>query len=155
VIHELLLYLHVVGACVLLGTGTGIAFFMLVSIRSADPALIAHTAGIVVLGDAIFTATAAVLQPVTGLLLAQHSGWSLLEGWVFTSLMLYVAVGALWLPVFWIQFRLKQLAVAARDSAQPLPAAFYRLYRIWFACGVPAFLAVLAILLLMVVKPTI
>ena len=53
--REVLLTLHVLGACVLLGTGAGIAFFMLVSHRSRDPRLIAHVAGIVVLADAIFT----------------------------------------------------------------------------------------------------
>lgn len=152
--YEILLFAHVVGACVLLGTGAGIAFFMVVSNRSRDPALIAHTAGIVVVADAVFTATAAVAQPVTGYLLARHVGWPVLEGWVLASLGLYVVVGAFWLPVVPIQMRLRDLARAASAAGAPLPDAYRRLYRIWLACGVPAFAAVLAIVWLMIAKPT-
>ncbi len=150
---ELLRYLHVIGATVLLGTGAGIAFFMVMSNRTRDPALIAHVAGIVVLADTLFTATAALVQPVTGYLLARAVGWPVLEGWVALSLALYLVVGAFWLPVVWIQIRLRDLARAARDAGAALPAEYRRLYRIWFACGFPAFAAVLAILWLMLVKP--
>lgn len=151
--HEILLYLHVIGAMALFGTGAGIAFFMVVSNRSGDPALIAHVAGIVVLADTVFTATAAVAQPITGYLLARQAGWPLTEGWVALSLMLYVVVGAFWLPVVWMQIRMRDLAAQARDTGRPLPDAYRRLYRWWFAFGFPAFLAVMAILWLMLTKP--
>jgi uncharacterized membrane protein len=49
--YEILLFLHIIGATVLLGTGAGIAFFMVISNLSNDPKLIAHVAGIVVLAD--------------------------------------------------------------------------------------------------------
>ncbi len=147
--------LHVLGACVLFGTGVGIAFFMLMAHRSSDPLAVAHTAGVVVIADIIFTATAAILQPVTGTLLAWRLGWSLLEGWVMLSLLLYVLVGAFWLPVLWIQVKLRDYAVAAANSGEALPDAYYRLFRIWFACGVPAFLAVLVIIWLMLARPDI
>lgn len=152
-IYDLLLYAHVIGACVLLGTGAGIAFFMVMSNRSRDPALIAHVSAIVVLADTVFTETAAVLQPVTGYLLVREVGWSLLEGWVLVSLCLYVVVGVFWLPVVWIQIRLRRMAEAAALASEPLPPAYHRLYRIWFACGFPAFFAVLAIVWLMLTKP--
>ncbi|MCB1336127.1 MAG: DUF2269 domain-containing protein [Maritimibacter sp.] len=151
--HQILLYLHVIGAAVLFGTGAGIAFFMVISNRSGDPRLIAHVAGIVVLADTVFTATAAVVQPITGTLLARSAGWPLLEGWVAVSLLLYVVVGAFWLPVVWIQIRLRDLARAARDTGEALPLRYHRLYRVWFAFGFPAFGAVLAILWLMLDKP--
>ena len=64
---ELILrWLHVIGACVLLGTGAGIAFFMMMAHRSGDTALIAGTARIVVIADMAFTATAVLAQPLTG-----------------------------------------------------------------------------------------
>ncbi len=154
-VYELLRFFHVIGACVLLGTGAGIAFFMVISNRTQDPALIAHTAGIVVLADTVFTATAAIFQPVTGVLLANITGYPVLEGWVAVSLGLYVFVGAFWLPVVWIQIRLRRLAASARDAGTALPPAYHRLYRIWFACGFPAFIAVLAIIWLMLTKPNI
>ena len=151
--YEILLFLHVIGAVVLLGTGAGIAFFMVVSHRSRDAALIAHVAGIVVLADTLFTATAAVAQPITGYLLAREVGWALTEGWVALSLALYLVVGAFWLPVVWMQIRMRNLARQAREADAALPEAYSRLYRWWFACGFPAFAAVLAILWLMLTKP--
>lgn len=151
--YDLLRYLHVIGATVLLGTGAGIAFFMVISNRSRDPALIAHVAGIVVLADTVFTATAAIAQPISGYLLARASGYPLFQGWVAVSLLLYLFVGAFWLPVVWMQIRMRNLARAARDHGRPLPPAYHRLYRLWFACGFPAFFAVLAIVWLMLEKP--
>ncbi|CTQ63076.1 DUF2269 family protein [Roseibium album] len=151
--YELLRFAHVIGACVLLGTGAGIAFFMVMSNRTQDPVLIAHVAGIVVLADTVFTATAAVFQPITGYLLTREVGWPLLEGWVLVSLCLYVIVGLFWLPVVWIQIRLRRLAKSAALAGEELPAEYQRLYRIWFVCGFPAFIAVLAIVWLMLTRP--
>ena len=150
---ELLRWLHVLGAAVLFGTGAGIAFFMVMAHRTRDAALIAHVAGTVVLADTVFTATAVVLQPVTGVLLAWEVGWRLTEGWILLSLALYVVTGLFWLPVVAIQIRLRDLARAAAAASAPLPPAYRRLYRIWFACGFPAFLAVLAIFWLMLTRP--
>lgn len=153
--YDLLLFAHVLGATVLLGTGAGIAFFMVISHQSKDPALIAHVAGIVVLADTVFTATAAVFQPITGVLLARAVGWPLFEGWVALSLALYIWVGMFWLPVVWMQLRMRNLARQARDDGAPLPEAYHRLYRWWFAFGFPAFGAVLGIVWLMLTKPEI
>lgn len=146
-------WLHVIGACVLLGTGAGIAFFMLMAHRTRDARLIAHTAGVVVLADLLFTTTAVIVQPVTGGLLAWRLGWPLSEGWLALSLALYVLTGAFWLPVVWIQLRLRDLARAAVEAGEALPDRYHRLFAIWFACGFPAFAAVLVILWLMLVRP--
>jgi uncharacterized membrane protein len=148
-------WLHVVGAAVLLGTGAGIAFFMVMARRTGRPDLIAHVAQTVVIADLVFTATAVVVQPITGLLLAHVVGWSLREGWIVCALALYVLTGLFWLPVVAIQVRLRDLARAAQASGGELPTEFQRLYGIWFACGVPAFTAVLAIVWLMVARPAI
>lgn len=147
--------LHVIGATVLFGTGAGIAFFMVMARRTGQPALIAHVAGTVVIADTLFTATAVVLQPLTGYLLAHEIGWPLSEGWIALSLMLYVLTGLFWLPVVWIQVRLRDIARMAAADGAPLPPEWHRLYRIWFACGFPAFLAVLGIVWLMLEKPDI
>lgn len=152
---DLLRWLHVIGATILFGTGAGIAFFMLMAHRSGDPRLVAHTAGVVVLADMVFTATAVIAQPVTGTLLAWELGWSLAEPWLLASIALYLLTGAFWLPVVWIQLRLRDLARAASASGTALPPRYHRLFRIWFACGIPAFFAVLAILWLMITRPDI
>jgi uncharacterized membrane protein len=147
------LYLHVIGATVLLGTGAGIAFFMVLAVQTGDAKLIAHVGRSVVIADFVFTATAVIAQPITGTLLALDRGYPLLEGWVLVSLGLYVFTGIFWLPVVYIQAKLADIARAAATAQTPLPRRFYRLYRIWFACGFPAFAAVLAIIWLMLEKP--
>lgn len=150
----LLHWLHVIGACVLLGTGAGIAFFMVMAHRTGDAALIAHTARIVVIADWIFTASAVIAQPITGALLAQALGWSWSEGWLVLSLALYMLTGCFWAPVVWMQARMRDLAAEAARSGTPLPARYHQLYRAWFLCGFPAFFAVLAIVWLMLARPS-
>lgn len=150
---DLLRWLHVIGATVLIGTGAGIAFFMVMAHRTNDAKLIAHTASIVVIADWLFTATAVVAQPVTGVLLAHAVGWKLTEGWILASVGLYLFIGALWLPVVWMQTKMRDLARAAALENAPPPARYHQLFRWWFACGVPAFAAILALLWLMLMRP--
>jgi uncharacterized membrane protein len=146
---------HVIGACVLLGTGAGIAFFMLMAHRTKDAAFIAHTSRIVIVADYLFTLSAVVAQPLTGAALASALGWPLFEGWVALSLILYVFTGAFWIPVVWIQHRLHTLAADAHYRRADLPPEYHRLFRIWFLCGFPAFGAVLTIVWLMLARPEI
>ncbi|MBN9251279.1 MAG: DUF2269 domain-containing protein [Mesorhizobium sp.] len=153
--EDLLRLVHVIGATVLFGTGAGIAFFMVMAHRTRNPAIIAHVGGTVVVADTVFTATAVVLQPITGAWLAHEIGWSLWEGWIVLSLTLYVVTGLFWLPVVYIQIVMRDLARSAASSGAALPARYFRLYRIWFACGFPAFFSVLAIFWLMLTKPAI
>ena len=153
--YLLLKYLHVIGAVVLLGTGAGIAFFMVMANRTGDPAVVAATARIVVIADFLFTATAVIAQPVTGLLLANHVGYPLSEGWIVASILLYLFTGAFWLPVVWMQAKMRNLAQGAAESGDDLPPAYHRLYRLWFAFGFPAFAAVLLIFWLMIARPEI
>lgn len=151
--YLLLKFVHVIGAAVLLGTGSGIAFFMLVAHRSGDALFIARTASIVVLADYLFTASAVVLQPVTGYLLTRLLGIPLTESWVAASLALYLAAGVFWLPVVFIQTQMRDLARAAAASGSPLPDRYNRLFRIWFIFGFPGFGSVLLIFWLMIAKP--
>jgi uncharacterized membrane protein len=146
--------IHILGAAVLFGTGLGIAFFMLMAHRTRDPAVIAHTASIVVLADAAFTANAVIVQPVSGVYLALAIGYSLWTSWIVASLALYVMVGACWLPVLWIQAQMRNLARQAAQEGTALPERYDRLFRVWFALGWPAFFGVIAIFVLMIFKPT-
>lgn len=154
-IEIILRWLHVIGACVLLGTGAGIAFFMMMSVRTGEARTVAAVTRIVVVADLLFTAAAVVIQPLTGLALARVVGWPLTEGWILLSLALYVLTGALWLPVVVIQLRLRDMAAAAVAADSGLSSEFMSLYRVWFAMGVAAFLAVLAIVWLMLARPSI
>jgi uncharacterized membrane protein len=154
VTYLLLKYVHLIGAIVLLGTGAGIAFFMLMAHLSRDAAFVARTAGVVVLADMVFTATAVIAQPLTGYLLIRETGFSLSEGWVVASLVLYGVAGVFWLPVVWMQIRMRDLAAAAASAGEILPAAYHRLFRLWFAFGFPGFGSVMLIIWLMIAKPS-
>jgi uncharacterized membrane protein len=150
---DFLRWLHVLGATVLLGTGAGIAFFMFMAHRTGKPALVAHTASIVVAADFVFTASAVVLQPITGFALAKLMGFDPMKGWLALSLVLYVITGLCWIPVVFIQMRMRDLARQAEREGTALPEAYHRLYARWFLLGIPAFFAVLAIVWLMLAKP--
>jgi uncharacterized membrane protein len=154
-LYFVLKYLHIVGAAVLLGTGTGIAFFMLAAHLGGKPTVIAGVARIVVIADFIFTAAAVVVQPITGSLLVLHVGYSFWDGWIVWSIVLYIITGALWLPVVRLQMRLRDLASTAAAEGSPLPAEYHRIFWMWFAFGIPAFTAVAIILWLMIAKPQI
>ena len=120
-------YLHVIGASVLLGTGAGIAFFMLLAHRTGDPRVVAGVARIVVIADFLFTATAVVLQPITGVALIHYVGYGFGEHWIVLSIALYLITGAFWLPVVWMQARMRDLAAAAvaarQAAARAIPSA--------------------------------
>jgi uncharacterized membrane protein len=145
--------IHVIGAAVLFGTGLGIAFFILMAHRTRDPAVIAATARIVVIADAVFTATAAIVQPLSGVALAGAVGYTLSESWIVVSIALYVLVGLCWLPVLWIQIQMRNIAAYAALHGAKLPAGYFSLFRVWFALGWPAFAAMLGIFAIMVWKP--
>ena len=150
----LLQFIHALGASVLFGTGLGIAYFMLMAHRTGHAGVIAVTARFVVLADLIFTATAVVVQPISGLLLAWAIGLSPLdESWIVVSLLLYVVVGLCWLPAVFIQIRMRDLAHEAAVNAKPLPDEYHRLFRIWFVLGWPAFAGVVGIFALMTWQP--
>ena len=153
--YFILKFLHVISAAVLLGTGAGIAFFMLLAHRTGDTAVVAGVARIVVIADYVFTATAVVAQPVTGVLLARTVGYDLTEGWIVASIALYIFTGIFWLPVVWMQARMRTLAREAHAAAETLPTEYHRLFRLWFAFGFPAFTAVLLIFWLMITRPEI
>lgn len=152
--YLLLKWLHVVSSTVLLGTGAGIAFFMWRAHRTRDARVIAAVAADVVRADFLFTATAVVLQPVTGLLLLGKLGYPWTTPWIRWSLLLYVLVGCCWLPVVWLQMRMRDLARRAAADGGALPAAYHRCFRYWFLLGWPAFAGVLGVFWLMVAKPS-
>lgn len=147
--------IHILSAAVLFGSGAAIAFFMFVAWRSKDVSGFAMTARHVVLADWLFTASAVVIQPLSGIALSHLAGWPLDTGWLLVSYALYALVGICWLPVVWIQLRVRKLAEAASAAGTPLPDEAHRLMRIWFVLGFPAFIGVLAIYVLMIAKPAV
>ncbi len=152
-IYFVIKYLHVLGAIVILGTGAGIAFFMLMAHLSEDAGFIARTSGVVVVADTFFTLSAVIAQPITGMELMIVSSTSITEHWILASLALYVIAGLFWIPVVFMQVEMRDLARVAAEKGTPLPPRYFSLFRRWFIFGVPGFGSVMAILWLMIAKP--
>jgi len=152
-LYFLIKYLHLLGAIAILGTGTGIAFFMLMAHWSRDPAFIARTAATVVIADMLFTLSAVILQPVTGGVLIALSGTAVAERWLATSLGLYLVAGLFWIPVIFMQIEMRDLTRMAAARQEPLPPRYFALFRRWFVFGIPGFGSVMMILWLMIAKP--
>ena len=87
-------------------------------VQTRNAATVAATARVVVIADALFTATAVIVQPISGAWLAIEMGISLLAPWIIASLMLYVLVGLCWLPVVWIQIQLRNVAAYAAERGR-------------------------------------
>lgn len=153
--YLVLKYLHLLGAIVLIGTGAGIAFFMVMAHSTGHVSKIAGVARIVVIADFVFTASAVIAQPVTGVLLAREAGYDLTEGWIVLSIILYIVIGIFWLPVVVMQMKMRDLAEAAERAGASLPPQYRVLFWTWFVFGFPAFGAILAILWLMIARPQI
>jgi uncharacterized membrane protein len=143
--------LHIMGTVLIFGTGMGTAFFLLMAYRSRDLDAIRVTASHVVIADWLFTAPAVIVQPITGALLMRMIGIPFDSAWFAAVAALYVLTGCCWLPVVFIQYRLREMARVA-PSYDALPARFHRLMRWWMSLGVPAFSAVMVIVLLMVTR---
>jgi uncharacterized membrane protein len=152
-LYVIVKYLYVLGAIVILGTGTGTAFFMRMAHRSGDPAFIARTAATVVIADMLFTPTAVLLQPVTGGLLMALSATTLAERWLVMSLGLYAVAGLFWIPVIFMQIEMRDLARTAMVQQPPLPPRYFALFRRWFGFGIPGFGSVMLILWRMIARP--
>ncbi len=146
-------WLHILSSTFLFGTGIGSAFYMLFTSLSRDVRAIAVVSRFVVLADWIFTSTTVVLQPLTGLYLIHLAGYPLTSTWIVASIGLYLLAGACWLPVVWMQIRMRDMAQAAAREGRELPAQYWRYLRLWTVLGIPAFLALVAVFYLMVAKP--
>lgn len=151
--YLLLKWVHIVSSVLLVGTGLGSAFYMFFTNRSGSVAVQAVVSRLVVRADWWFTAPAAIVQPVSGVLLAQMAGFALSTPWLAVSIALYTVAGLCWLPVVWLQLRMAKLAEEAHRSGQPLPALHARYRRWWEGLGYPAFVAMVIVFYLMVNKP--
>lgn len=146
-------YLHILSSTFLFGTGVGTAFYLLLASRSRDAHVAAAVARYVVIADWLFTATTIVFQPASGLYLAHRMGIPLATPWLYWSIVLFVIAALCWLPVVWLQMRLRDIAAAAAARNEPLPVRYAGHLGVWAALGVPALFSFLAVFYLMVAKP--
>ena len=144
---------HVISSTILFGTGIGSAFYMFVASRSRDARTAYFVVRWVVVADWIFTTTAIVVQPVTGVWLASLAGFPWSTPWIAWSIALYFLAGACWLPVVWMQLKMREMARVAAESGAALPERYFAYFRMWVALGIPAFVSLVVVFYLMVAKP--
>ncbi|KQT13579.1 DUF2269 family protein [Ramlibacter sp. Leaf400] len=145
-------WLHILSSTLLFGTGIGSAFYLLVATLARDARTVAAVSGFVVVADWLFTATTAVLQPLTGWLLVRSAGLAWNLPWLAWSVGLYALAIVCWLPVLWLQYLMRDEARRCAAAGRPLSIAYWRLFGAWAGLGVVAFLAFLVIFWLMVAK---
>ncbi|MFL6674463.1 MAG: DUF2269 family protein, partial [Massilia sp.] len=146
-------WLHILSSTFLFGTGIGSAWYMLFANISRDVRAIAVVSKYVVIADWLFTATTIIAQPTTGFYMIHQAGLPMHSKWIMWSLVLYLVAAACWIPVVWLQMRLRDLSVEAAGTGVDLSPQYWRYFRAWVALGVPAFFAFVAIFWLMVAKP--
>lgn len=146
-------FIHVVSSVVLVGTGFGTAFYLYFSNRAGSVAAQAVVSKLVVQADTWFTTPAVIVQPLSGFYMVYLAGLPLSTPWLALAIGLYLLAGVCWLPVVWLQLKLRDMAVVADSAQTPLPAQYWRFAQWWEWLGYPAFLAMVGVFYLMVVKP--
>jgi len=145
--------LHIISSAILFGTGIGIAFFMWLSFFSNNLTEKLYAAKNTVLADKLFSFPAALIQPLTGFWLIVESGFNWNEYWLLLTYAIYIVAAACWIPVVWIQIQLKEILAESINNKSELPNHYYKLFKIWFILGWPAFLGLIVVFYLMVTKP--
>lgn len=153
-LYFILKFIHILSSTLLFGTGLGSAFYMWRANQTGNIQAMLFAAKNVVIADWVFTTPAVIIQPLTGFWLIYILHYPITSQWIVWSLGLYVLTGLCWLPVVWLQIKMHQIlkATVAADKDK-LPPLYYKYERFWFYLGWPAFIAVLVIFYLMVLKP--
>ncbi|MES9947541.1 MAG: DUF2269 domain-containing protein [Candidatus Thiodiazotropha sp.] len=147
--------IHIISSTLLFGTGLGSAFYKWMADRGGDLHNIARTNRTVVTADWLFTTPTVIIQPLTGLWLVHLMGIPFSQLWIVITILLYIVAGGCWLPVVWLQIRMRDIAAEAIENERPLSGQYRRYARAWFWLGIPAFLSMIVIYFLMVFKPQI
>jgi uncharacterized membrane protein len=150
--YSYLKLLHILSATILAGTGVGTAFFMFMANRSENIQAIAITTKHVVLADWIFTTPAIVIQLVTGVWLMKILNYSFSSPWFILAFGLFIFIGVCWIPVVFIQYQIRTIAITQIKEGK-IEQRFRKLMRRWTILGIHAFIAIIIIFWIMVVKP--
>ena len=151
--YEALKLIHILSSVLMVGTGFGSAFYMYMANRSNNFHAQLLVSRLVVKADWWFTTPTVIIQPASGIAMIYLAGWPLDAPWLLWTYALYTLAALCWLPVVWLQIKMRNMAQHAHETATPLPALFWSYARYWERLGYPAFIAMLAIYWLMVAKP--
>ena len=151
--YQIVKVLHILSSSVLFGTGIGIAFFMFRSVSVSNVHEKFYAVRNTVLADYLFTFPAAVVQPITGAWLIIEGGYDWLSLWLVLSYVLYIIAALCWIPVVWLQIQIKKMLINSIKNNTALSDKYFVYFRVWFFLGWPAFIGLLLVYFLMVIKP--
>lgn len=144
--------LHILSSTFLWGTGVGTAFFMVMAHLKKDVSTIRITTQHVVLADWLFTTPTVILQPLSGVYLMRLMNFPFDSKWFAVVCALYAITVAAWLPVVFLQLKLKKITSSLKQD-DALPPEYYRTFYQWVSLGFPAAFAMIGLFLMMVYKP--
>ena len=147
-------WVHIISGTLLFGTGLGTAFHMYVTHLRGNVIAIESATRNTTLADWLFIATSGVIQPVSGLLMVHFTGFDYFESWLIVTYVLYGIAAACWIKVVVLQYRIRSLAETAAVNGSQLPSEYFSAMRLWFILGWLAFISLLIIFVLMVMKPS-
>jgi len=151
--YEIVKLIHIISSTILFGTGIGSAFYMFMANRQKNVNAIYHTVRNVVIADFIFTTPAVIIQLATGIWLMNILGYDFSDKWIRLALILYVFIGLCWLPVVWLQIKMRNMAQEALRKNLQLSKDYWKMDMWWIILGSLAFPAVMIIFYLMIFKP--
>jgi uncharacterized membrane protein len=151
-LYLLLKTIHILSSTLLMGGGLCIAFFMYRTKDSLNMEERYFAARTTVLADLFFTTPAVIVQPISGFWLMMLVGYSWTSLWILVSLALYVLIGCFWLPVVYLQIKMRNILAECIAQQKPIPTQYEYLFRMWYLLGFPAFGCLLIIFYLMVAK---
>jgi len=145
-------WLHILSAIVLVGGGFGSAFHLLAASLQREPSYAAAAAQNVLRSDVMFAGPSAMFQLASGLWLVDRLGLALSTPWIAWSLGLYGVAFGLWVPVIWLEMRMRRIAQEAAHRHEGLPRRYWASLGVWAVLAAVGFTAFLGILWLMTAK---
>lgn len=146
-------WLHIISSVLLVGTGFGSAFYLYFIHRTGNQQAITQVINLVVRADNWFTLPTIIIQPLTGFAMIYLAQYPASQAWIIGAICLYILAGACWVPVYFLQLRMREIAYSALLNDSPLPPTYWRYAKRWEWLGYPAFIAMILIFWLMVFKP--
>lgn len=146
-------YIHILSSTILFGTGIGTACVMLYGHYTQKISAMAVINDYVVKVDWLFTGISGFIQPLTGFWMVYLLGYPLNSLWLIGSILGYSFTALCWFVVVYLQVKIRDITIAAAQENTPLPPAYYRYFKWWFFLGWPAFISLLGVFYLMVMKP--
>ncbi|WP_085900014.1 DUF2269 family protein [Kiloniella majae] len=151
--YTLLKWIHILSSTILFGTGIGSAFYMFIANRNRDLPEMYFAVRHVVIADWLFTTPAVIVQFLSGIGLLYVTGYDIDDAWVLWDIVLYFGAGVCWLPVVWLQIRMRDLIKTSLDNNSDVPRVYWVLDRWWILLGSLAFPMIVIVFYLMVFKP--